>query len=324
MIDQPIQPLDETKRVRARDVTYWAGPWQRLTTIVPKFEVTDFKAQGGDAANPYLKSVVRLPRTLFEQRVPVGVVSNTYSLAQHHAVAEQCFSGMRNAGIDPGNLKCELGLTELGEWMNLRIYFPDSYSFLPKKDDKLGLRLECYNSVDGSSRLVILLGWLRLVCTNGLVIRETKTELSDIHNEHLDIERIPQIVHDACKLVKADKERMESWLKARVEPRHVETWVNKDVTQAWGKKAACRVYHICTSGQDVEIDDPFAAGEATEKPVEFTVTVPGSPAPAENLFDASQALSWVATQRMNAEERLDWQLEIPRLVGRLAQQAGSN
>src|SRR4051812_10994715 len=119
MTDQPIQPLDEAKRVRARDVTYWAGSWRRLSTLVPKFEVTDFKADGGQVANPYLKSVVRLPRAMFEQRVPVGVVSNTYSLAQHHAVAEQCFSGMRQAGINPEGLKCELGLTELGEWMNL-------------------------------------------------------------------------------------------------------------------------------------------------------------------------------------------------------------
>jgi Domain of unknown function (DUF932) len=39
------------------------------------------------------------------------------------------------------------------------------------RGNPLGLRLECFNSVDGSSRLVILFGWLRFVCTNGLVTK---------------------------------------------------------------------------------------------------------------------------------------------------------
>jgi hypothetical protein len=37
----------------------------------------------------------------------------------------------------------EVGLSEL--------YFPDSYSFKDARGNKLDLRLECFNSVDGSN-----------------------------------------------------------------------------------------------------------------------------------------------------------------------------
>ena len=39
--------------------------------------------------------------------------------------------------------------------MNLRIYLDES-TFTDAYDNKLDLKVECFNSVDGSSRLVIL------------------------------------------------------------------------------------------------------------------------------------------------------------------------
>jgi hypothetical protein len=88
-----------------------------------------------------------------------------------------CLAGIREHEIDPGLLRREVGLTPLGEWMNFRAYFPETFSHEPRDGNKLALRLECFNSVDGSSRLVILFSWLRLICTNGLMIRETKAAL---------------------------------------------------------------------------------------------------------------------------------------------------
>ena len=85
-----------------------------------------------------------------------------------------------------------------------------------------------------------------------------------------------------------------------------------------GKKAACRVYHICQSGEDVQFSDPFEPGAASEKRVTQIGPVPGAPAIATNLYDVSQALSWVATRRSNAEQRTNWQGEVPKLVNKLA------
>jgi hypothetical protein len=313
-----IQVLDETGRWRARDVKYWAGRWERLKGEIPSFTTDAFRVGEDAPSNPYLRSIIRLPRTAFEKPIPVGVVSNSYTLAPHVEVAEKCFEGIRSAGIKTDGLECQLGLTELGEWMNLRVYFPDRFSHTPYDGKTIRLRLECVNSVDGSSRLVILLSWLRVVCSNGMVIRETKTELRDIHNERLNLEKIPSVVSDSMQVVENDLRRLKGWERAAVNAEGIESWVNTTLAKAWGKKAACRVYHICTSGHDVELADQFAGGEPTEKPVVQTRRVPGAPASAKNLFDVSQALSWVATQRNNTEERLDWQTAIPELIRALA------
>ena len=40
----------------------------------------------------------------------------------------------------------------------------------------------------------------------------------------------------------------------------VAVWADEHVSEKWGKKAAARVFHICDSGNDIEIEDPFAPG----------------------------------------------------------------
>ena len=95
-------------------------------------------------------------------------------------------------------------------------------------------------------------------------------------------------------------------------------WVNKTLTEEWNKKAACRVFHICESGEDVKISEPFARGVATEKPVERVGQVPGASKKAANLYDVAQALSWVATGRNSPEEKVEWQSAIPSLIDHLA------
>jgi hypothetical protein len=68
------------------------------------------------------------------------------------------------------------------------------------------------------------------------------------------------------------------------------------VSEEWGKKAAARVFHICDSGKDIEIDDPFALGAATEKPIRYLAPVQRAPERALTKYDVAQALSFVATQ----------------------------
>lgn len=309
----------ERARWRSRDVRYWRGDFDLLVSMMPRFELQNFVAPGEDHPNPFLKSVVRLPISRLERTVPVGVVSNSYSLVQHEAVARRCMYGVQLAGSDTTNLKCELGLTELGEWMNLRIYFPVEYQYLPSDQIPLDLRLECFNSVDGSNRLIIMLGWLRFVCSNGMVIGETRAEFREVHNKGLDLDAIPTMICKAMEHIEADKERLRQWDNHAIAVEQIEKWANGTVSAKWGKKAACRVYHICTSGYDVVIDPPFAPGSATTKPIRQLQAVPGATVvPASNLYHVSQALTWVATRRQNAEERTEWQSNVPDLIDALA------
>jgi hypothetical protein len=228
-----------------------------------------------------------------------------------------CLKGIRAHQVDPSTLRCEVGLTPLGEWMNFRAYFPDTFSHTPRDRNKLALRLECFNSVDGSSSLVILFSWLRLICTNGLMIRETKAALRDIHDENLNLDVIPKIISEGLKKAKADEVRLRQWEDSSVLLPKLDGWIDGHLAERWGKKAACRALHICRSGTDVELLDPFAGGKPSEKQIKPLGAVPGAASPAKNLYDVCQTLSWIATHRNSADERQDWQEDISGLIENL-------
>ncbi len=314
-MEESTMIMDEIAVWRSRKVQYWGGRWERLIELLPQFEKQAFSAVEQGPANPFLEMVVRRPRSVAERAIPVGVVSHSYSLVQHRTVAELCLDGIAEAGIKPWALHCELGLSELGEWMNLRVYFPREYDYGVGKDTTK-LRLECFNSVEGSGRLVILLGWFRLICSNGLIVGESKTEVRSIHNSRLSVDVIPGIVTSALGELEKDIGRLNTWKSTTISSGSLQQWVNGPLTDVWGKKAACRVFHICRSGHDVAITDPFAPGLATQKPIRSIRLVPGSPENASNLYDVSQAMGWVASGIANVERRLEWQTNIPNLLDR--------
>ena len=105
---------------------------------------------------------------------------------------------------------------------------------------------------------------------------------------------------------------MKKWQVEKVAIGDIATGVNSNVSKEWGKNAAARVFHICDVGKDIDIDDPFAVGAATEKPIRYLSRVPGSPEHAVTKYDVSQAMSF-----NNAEERVAWQAAIPHLLNYL-------
>jgi Domain of unknown function (DUF932) len=304
---------------RSRKVRYYSGDWNSIRTILPDFDLEPFTAGPDEPANPFLLKVMRRPLSAAERPIPVGVVSQTYSLASHREVVALCRDSLIDAGIEPVDLPYEVGLSELGEWMNFRVYFPDSYSFTDAHGYKLDLRLECFNCVDGASRLMILFGWFRFICANGLVIGETKIEIKERHGKSLVLDSIRERIWAEFEAVEADKSRMQKWQDQKVDIEGIAAWADKKLSEKWGKKAAARVFHICKEGKDIELQDPFAPGAATKKPFRPLGRVPGSPEHAATKYDVSQALSFVATHRNNTEERVAWQAEIPDLLQGLAE-----
>lgn len=316
-----VRLLGEFGRWRGREITHVAGSWPELKRLLPQFTTAEFWQEPDFLPNPYLRTVVRQPMSPNEALVPVAVVSNSYRLVQHSEVIEKCFAGLCSHKCDPELLDCEVGLTPLGEWMYFRVYLPYQrvWSYTPADDPvPLRLRLECFNSVDRSSRLVIWLGWHRMICGNGLMLRGTKAEIRDVHDWRLNLETIPNIVARAIGQVPPELARLREWEATTFGTAQLTDWVDNVVAKTWGKKAACRVYHICRRGTDVEYIDPFAPGKPSEKPVREIMSVLGAPIPSHNLFHVSQALSWVATRHANNEERVEWQAQIPVLIDALA------
>ena len=96
-------------------------------------------------------------------------------------------------------------------------------------------------------------------------------------------------------------------------------WLNSTLRPAWGITAATRTYHIATRGIDVEIDrnDP-AERKVSERNTSDKGNVPGANAPFANLYDISQALSWVASNNTNINKRMERQQDIKKLIYTLA------
>lgn len=312
--DHGITLLEEQGRWKARNVRYVSGNWTQVRKEIPSFELTDFKLTADGFSNPHLKTVVRKPRNQIERPIPLGTVSHSYCLAQHTDVADKCIEGIKSVGIDVNLLTCNLGLTELDEWMHLRVYFPEDYNHVAKDGNSLGLRLVCFNSVNASSRLVLMLEWVRFICSNGLVIKDTLAHLSDIHNERLDITPIPEIIASGLSHVEADIQHLKNWESTEFSSKALEKWVDTSVCESLGVKAACRVYHIAKTGHDVEFADPFATGSPTQKPVKVLSPVPGAVKQSRTLYDVSQAISWVLNSKNDPEERVSHQLRIPKLI----------
>jgi hypothetical protein len=62
-----------------------------------------------------------------------------------------------------------------------------------------------------------LLGWFRFVCSNGLVIGKTLTEIRDTHNQALDLLKIEDAIAAGTRFAEQDKERFVEWEKLPVE-----------------------------------------------------------------------------------------------------------
>jgi hypothetical protein len=96
-----IVMLDEVARWRTRKVRYVTGSWDLLKGIIPKFELADFHDAPEEPANPFLRSVIRIPVGKAERRIPVGVVSNNYRLVQHTEVGDHCIFRNGEGGCGP-------------------------------------------------------------------------------------------------------------------------------------------------------------------------------------------------------------------------------
>jgi hypothetical protein len=101
----------------------------------------------------------------------------------------------------------------------------------------------------------------------------------------------------------------------------VRAWVDRDLKAAWGFKAAARAFHIAGSGCDVEVIGPYKGHSPTSVRVERAEAVPGSPEKSTSLFDLSQILAWLAKERTDIKEQMDWREQIPALIAQIATRA---
>ncbi|MBW6487066.1 MAG: DUF945 domain-containing protein [Syntrophobacterales bacterium] len=302
-------------------VTFHEGTLTEIRAHVPSFERRGFGLTQPEnersRLNERLDTIVRLPFGEDNTFIPVGVVSKDYALVPHLAVLDVATKALADAKIATAAVKAELKITEYGERMALSLYLPDKYSFDPGDGHPMALRLECLNSVDGSTRFRALVGWFRFVCSNGLVIGVTRFDVRRRHVGDIWLDDIGEVLTAGLKESEADKKTFEGWRKAEISEKRIVPWVNKDLREEWGFKAAARTFHIARSGSDAEVIGQYKGSTPTTIAMQETKRVPGAPRQCRNLFDLSQILAWLAKERRDVQEQMEWREKIPGLMAPL-------
>ncbi len=272
--------------------------------------------------NSYLDMVYRLPVRQAEKPIPVGVVSKNYRLVDHHQILRTIQQSLAIRGLDLGKVRVVAEWTIHGERAHLSIIFPPEAPFsvsIDEDSDEMRFRIELFNSVEGSCRLMAVAGWLRFVCSNGLIIGTALIQLRQQHRQQLEVEEIGRLVGEAIESVQSDRDRFVRWMSTRVGESALVPWVDEEVRSLWGVKAAVRVLGIATEGWDVE---PIGA-ITNRRPSDIRtnrvsqVPVPGIEAPVGNLFGISQVLSWIAGQRGEIGENFEWRSQVQDLIAKL-------
>jgi len=266
--------------------------------------------------NPYYEVIVRLPTDEDPTEVPVGLVSRNYQLIQHHEILQRAASVLASYGVDLAKVTVNLDLTVHGERMALGLVFPkdSEYTYAVGRDDVMALYLEFINSVDGSLRLAFRVSWLRLVCTNGLMLREV---LSDFSRMHIGVEVLKEFedhLPSALESVVDHKKLFGRWMGHKISETTFREWTENTLRTTWGLKAAVRAHHITLRGVDVEIEKMVRGVPARDMPVRDKGPVPGSITGSLNLFAVSQALTWLAGDRGEIQEQLDWKSQVFPMV----------
>jgi hypothetical protein len=311
-------------------LTPQSGRLDDLASVAPRFDRRPFEvrssANRAAGANAHYDAIVRLPARESDPEIPVGIVSRAYRLVQHWEVIEHVGRALGESGVDRESVRCSALLTPYGERMALSVVFPDDkrFRYLLGEDDSMRLRIECFNSVDRSTRFIVLVGWLRFVCLNGLVVGKTLSHLRRAHTAALDLDDIGPIVRRGVRDAEGERGLWDHWRSVRVAPGELRRWADDALKKRWGVKAAARVYSICSTGMDLVLTKPFENAAPSQRSGTLGSRVPGAATPSETAFDVAQALSWFGGQRNDVTARLQSTREIPQLVGALVNRIASS
>jgi len=304
-------------------VSFHKGTLADIRSFVPEFERRSFAlTQPGNERsrmNGRLDTIVRRPFGEDQSFIPVGVVSKEYALVPHLAVLDVAEKVFVEAKIAPEEVKAELKITEYGERMALSLYLPDNFSFDPGDGHPMAMRLECFNSVDGSTRFRALMGWFRFVCSNGMVIGVIRSDVRRRHVGDLGLGDVQAVLTSGLQESEKEKHNFEQWRQQPATPDGLVPWVNKELKNGWGFKAAARLYHIACTGHDAEIIAPYKENTPTTIPVRMAGAVAGAPPECRNFYDVSQSLAWLVKERRDVQEQLSWREGINGLLAPLVQ-----
>ena len=209
------------------------GTFDQVADVIPRFRRRPFalftlprssaELTSLVGENPYYDEVVRL-NDEGQEEVPVGIVSKSYRLIQHRDLFQATVSALNKAEVPLSRVTTFLTLTRFGGRMALGFVFPAEYGFDPGDGHPIHRRLECLNSVEGSTRLLFLISWYRLICSNGLMTRVKLVDEAMIHTENAEIPDINGLVRDAIDSIEAERLHYTRQIQTRIDDSKLRAW----------------------------------------------------------------------------------------------------
>lgn len=291
------------------------GPPSQVRQNLPVFQRADLQ-QFGLRENSNLDMIIKGPEPgTREAPTPVGLVSKTYSLIQHVDVFDLAVDFVSRIGEESVK-SVDVAMSANGERFSMQVHFGEKFRQSPDGND-VGLQLLCRNAVDGTAAVRANLGWFRFVCSNGMTVGLKLGSARLPHTEGAHLSDIFGSLEGQVLAADVDRKQMTEWVGQKVSSEVVCNWADTAVAEYWGPLAACRVWHICNSGQDAAFIPPFRKIRPSQKNVRYLGNVAGSFGRAENVYAVAQALSWVSSHRGDTLEAEAMTRSIPRLLAAL-------
>jgi hypothetical protein len=323
----PTQPDSSTIR------RHWAGlpitnpiegTFEDVLNALPHFGRQPFamaSPNGNEVGiNPFLDVVYKVPTRAGQQTIPVGIVSKNYRLVDHDVLLRSIQKALVDNELDSSQFQVRADWTVHGERAHFSILYPNIDLFrmtFGSPDDEMRFRIELFNSVEGSCRLLGIAGWLRFVCSNGLILGTAVMNVDQQHRQQLQVEELGQLVKVVTQSVQYEKTILDEWNKTPVQEKNLVRWVDEHVSALWGIKAAVRVLGISTQGVDGVPSGDIRNRRPSEIRFKGLNHIPGIDGPVRHVFSVSQVLSWIAGQRSDIAEQFEWRDQIPGLIAKL-------
>lgn len=311
------EPMESIRRTQG---SFNEGSFDEIRNKLCTFSRKPFKTEIGE--NEDLDAIINT-----SNGVPVGVVSKSYKLIQHHGLLTAIESSFKNLGFDIDKAKLKLSTTKYNERIWLRIQFADDYTFDPGDGHLLTPKLHVLNSVNGITPLELRLGWYRLICKNGLLCLDNDQTYKKLHTSSLEFKSVENHLRNSVDIFLKEREIYKKWKETRInfdtDSKILRHWIDTSVSEVWTDIISQRVYSILTTARDGKIRKrqyPKSEGKKGSYLIRFSsgFDVPGAK-PVQNMYDVANALSWVSSHHTSLIGQYRMMAQVPKMLTSLEQ-----
>mgnify|MGYP001161299236 FL=1 len=151
-----------------------------------------------------------------EHGVPIAVVGKGYTTVQNNDAFSQIEDAIYASAINTTGMIRDIKESHDGARTIVTYSFPAHKVDINDKGDNVMLTIKVLNSYDGSWRLMTLVGAVRQICENGMVIGEYFSEYFQKHTKNIDIESAVQKMGHALEVFGQNAELWTAYPSTKV------------------------------------------------------------------------------------------------------------